>query len=359
MMKKNNTIRKLMKGNEALAEGAIIAGCKFYFGYPITPQNEIPEYMSKRMPETGGTFIQSESELAAINMVLGAAAAGGRAMTSSSSPGISLMQEGISYIAGCELPAVLANVVRGGPGLGGIGPAQSDYYQSVKGGGHGDYYTIVLAPSTVQEMMNLTIEAFDIADKYRNPVIILSDGLLGQMSEAIDIPSDYVPKKYEKPWALSNCAGREPNEIKSLYLDPSDLEKLNMRLYHKYKLVHKNERRYENFFTEDAEILLVAYGSASRICKSAVEYFRKHTNLKIGLFRPITLFPYPDEELLKAAERAKKIWVVEMSLGQMVEDVERIIAGKVPVKFFGRTGGVFISPGDIRAAIEKDIKKDN
>lgn len=341
-----------MKGNEALAEGAIIGGCRYYFGYPITPQNEIPEYMSKHLPEVGGTFIQCESELASINMVLGAAAAGARVMTSSSSPGISLMQEGISYIAGCELPAVIANVVRGGPGLGGIGPAQSDYFQATKGGGHGDYFTIVLAPSSVHEMMDFAIEAFDIADKYRNPVMILSDGLIGQMSESLDVPIDYIPTTYEKPYALTGCKGRKPNEIKSLYLDPNDLETLNLKLKKKYELIYENERRHESFNCDDAEILLVAYGTAARICKSVVEHYRENTKIKAGLFRPITLYPFPDVELLDAAKNAKKILVVEMSLGQMVEDIRRIIAGKCPVEFFGRTGGVFITPKEIRAALE-------
>ena len=350
------TKRMIFNGNTAMAEGAIIGGCRFYAGYPITPQNEVSEYMSYRMEEVGGTFIQSESEIAAINMVLGASAGGARAMTSSSSPGISLMQEGISYIAGCELPAVIANVVRGGPGLGGIGPAQSDYFQSVKGGGHGDYWTIVFAASTVQELMNFTIEAFDIADRYRNPVLILSDGLIGQMVETVDVPINYAPTLQEKPWALTGCKNRQPNEIKSLYLDPYDLEKHNLHLKEKYGTISKNERRYESFFTDGADVLIVAYGSVARICKSVVEYYRNETSYRVGLFRPITLFPFPEMELKIASKNAKIIWVIEMSLGQMVEDIQRILGNNIPIHFFGRTGGVFISPKDIREEIAKKLK---
>ncbi len=346
--------RVLMKGNEALAEGAIIGGCRYYFGYPITPQNEIPEYMSKRLHEIGGTFIQCESELASINMVLGAAAAGSRAMTSSSSPGVSLMQEGISYLAGCELPALIVNVVRGGPGLGGIGPAQSDYFQSVKGGGHGDYRTIVFAPSTVQEMMDFAIKSFEIADKYRNPFLILSDGLIGQMSESVDVPLEYEPKLIEKPWALTGCKNRQPNEIKSLYLDPQDLENLNMKLKNKYEILAENESRFENFYTDDAEILFVAYGSAARICKSVVEFYRKEKNIKAGLFRPISLYPFPEKELVVIAKRIKKIWVIELSLGQLYEDILRIAGRFCSIEFFGRTGGVFISPKEVMEHIDNN-----
>lgn len=342
----------LMKGNEAVGEGAVIAGCRHYFGYPITPQNELTAYMSRRMMDVGGTFIQSESELAAINMVLGAAAAGARAMTTSSSPGVSLMQEGISYIAGQQLPAVIVNVARGGPGLGSIGPAQSDYFQSVKSGGHGDYHCLVLAPSTAQEMLDLTILAFDLADHYRNPALVLTDGLLGQMMEPVVLPQPDQRKPIDKPWALTGCKGRPPNEIKSLYLDLDLLEALNQRLQEKYARMTQAERRCEHFMTDGVEVLLVAYGIAARICKAAIVAARSKGQ-PIGLFRPIALYPFPTPELQQTARNIKAVLVVEMSCGQMVEDVRLALGGAVPVSFYGRSGGNVVVPEDVLAQAQK------
>jgi 2-oxoglutarate ferredoxin oxidoreductase subunit alpha len=343
----------LMVGNEALGEGGVLAGCRHYFGYPITPQNELTEYMAKRMMEVGGTFIQSESELAAINMVFGAAAAGARTMTTSSSPGVSLMQEGISYLAGCELPAVIANVVRGGPGLGGIGPAQSDYFQSVKGGGHGDYHNIVLAPSTAQEMLDLTMLAFDLADEYRNPAIVLTDGLLGQMMEPVVIPDNPQPRQVEKPWALTGCRGRKPHHIKSLYLDNDLLEALNRKLQEKYRRMFERERRCEYFHTDaPLEALIVAYGSAARIAKAAVLNARA-AGRRLGLFRPITLYPFPEPELRTVARAADSILVVELSCGQMIEDVRLALGNDKAIRFCGRCGGNVVSPEEILTALSE------
>jgi 2-oxoglutarate ferredoxin oxidoreductase subunit alpha len=343
----------LMSGNEAMAEGAIQAGCSFYAGYPITPQNEIPAYMSWRMPEAGGVFIQAESELAAINMVYGAAAAGVRAMTSSSSPGMSLKQEGISYIAGAELPAVIINVMRGGPGLGNIWPAQSDYFQATKGGGHGDYHCIVLAPATVQEAFDMMPTTFDLADKYRNPAIILGDGMLGQMMEPI-VKSEIRISKSEtkKPWALTGCKGREPNIAKSFFLREGDLEKANIILQNKYKLIREKEQRYEELSLADAKIILVAYGTMARIAKSALNKLRKDGK-KIGFIRPITLWPFPEKIFSKAANPGVKFLVVEMSYGQMLEDVKLAVNGKAPVEFLGRAGGGIPSEHEIISRIKK------
>jgi len=343
---------RLLLGNEAIGLGAITAGCRYYFGYPITPQNELTEFMSRNIPAKGGTFIQSESELAAINLVLGAAAAGGLAMTSSSSPGISLMQEGISYIAGMQLPVVIANVVRGGPGLGGIGPAQSDYFQAVKGGGHGDYFTITLAPHTVQEMLDYTILAFELAQKYRNPALILTDGLMGQMSEAVEVPLDYKPKKFKKDWIMDGCKGRKPRIICSLFLDPKDLENHNYMLEKKYKDIQKNEVRFETFKTRGAEILLIAYGTSARICKAVVEMGRKQ-GLKLGLFRPVTLFPLAEKKLKQLASRMKAAMVVELSLGQFVQDVKRVLGDSCPLFFKGRTGGMVFTPDEVFKEVKK------
>jgi len=344
-------------GNVAIGEGAIIAGCRYYFGYPITPQNEISEYMSRRIPAHGGAFIQSESELAAINMVLGAAAGGGRAMTTSSSPGISLMQEGISYIAGMEIPCVIANVVRGGPGLGGIGPAQSDYFQAVKGGGHGDYHTIVLAPYNVQEMLDFTILSFDLADKYRIPVMILTDGLLGQTMETVEVPLNYQPKRYKKDWVMDGCKGRAPRRLRSLFLDPEDLEDHNHRLFAKYRIIEQKECLVDCFQTRGAlDILLVAYGTSARICKAVVEMGRKQ-GLRLGLFRPITLYPFDEQTLRDMASRARAVMVVELSMGQMLEDIRRIIGDRTPVFFKGRTGGMVFSPEEIFEEVGKTAKK--
>lgn len=342
----------LMCGNEACGEGAILAGCKFYAGYPITPQNELTAYMSKRMSDTGGIFIQAESELAAINMVFGAAAAGERAMTSSSSPGISLKQEGISYIAGAELPCVIVNMQRGGPGLGNIGPAQSDYFQSVKGGGHGDYKVIVLAPSSAQELLDHTFLAFDLADKYRNPVLILGDGLLGQMMEPVTIDrQEYEPRVIEKPWALTGCKGRQPNIIRSFFLPEGVLEEHNKHLQEKYAIIRKEEVRVQAFNLKDAEVIIVAYGSVARTAKAAMERARAK-GIKAGLIRPISLWPFPSRMINETASRDKKFLVIEMSAGQMVEDVMLAVNGKSEVDFYGRQGGGIPAEEEMLARIE-------
>lgn len=329
--------RALMKGNEAIAEGAIRSGCQAYFGYPITPQSEILEYMSRRMPELGRVFLQAESELAAINMVYGAAAAGFRVMTSSSGPGISLMQEGLSFIATAELPAVVVNVMRAGPGLGGILPGQADYFQATKGGGHGDYRLITLAPNSVQEAMDLTAEAFDLADKYRNPVMVLADGLIGQMMEPVEI-KQYPQNVPAKPWALRGCVGREKNFIRTLYLTPEPLEALNRKLERKYQVIAANEVRYQEYLLDDAEIAIVAYGTSSRVAHTAVRWARKE-GIKAGLLRPISLYPFPRHRLQEIAKRVRAVLVVEMSLGQMLEDVERAVCERVPVRLYSRLGG--------------------
>ncbi|NQU95657.1 MAG: 3-methyl-2-oxobutanoate dehydrogenase subunit VorB [Candidatus Omnitrophica bacterium] len=344
-MKTKNRI--LITGNEACGEGAIQAGCRFYAGYPITPQNELTAYMSKRMDETGGVFIQAESELAAINMVFGASVAGARAITTSSSPGISLKQEGISYLAGCELPAVIVNIMRGGPGLGNIAPSQADYFQATKGGGHGDYHCTVLAPASCQEMMDLTRTAFDIADKYRSPVIILGDGILGQMMEAVEINQKSRAKKQKsKPWALTGCKGRKPNKIRSLLLKDGELEDLNRRLQKKYELIKKNETRLEQYKTEDAKIIIAAYGTSGRIAKACVDRLREK-KIKAGLFRPISLWPFPYKALRKLGTGSTKFLVVEMSTGQMVEDVRLAVQNDKKVSFYGRTGGGIPSEEEI------------
>jgi len=354
-----------MKGNEAICEGAIAAGCQAYYGYPITPQNEIPAYMAKKMVELERVFLQAESELAAINMVFGSAVAGVRAMTSSSSPGISLKEEGISYLAGCELPAVIVNVQRGGPGLGNISGAQGDYFQATKGGGHGDYKNVVLAPYSVQEMYDLTILAFDLADKYRNPVIILTDGVLGQMLEPIQIPnSKFQITNYKKEWKLDGCKGREPRKIHSLLMAEGALEEHNWKLNEKYSKIKKNEVRYERYNLEDAEVVLVAFGIAARICKGAMNIAREQGH-KVGLIRPITLWPFPEKFISDTAQRlcspahpltrSPTFLVVEMNLGQMVEDVKLAVNGKVPVEFYGRPGGGLPTAEEILQEIRKLI----
>ena len=331
--------RILMCGNEALAEAAIIAGLDAYFGYPITPQNEVPAYMARRMPQENRVFLQCESELAAINMVFGAAATGKRVMTSSSSPGISLMQEGISYLAGAELPAVIVNVMRGGPGLGNIAPSQADYFQATRGGGHGDYRTIVFGPSTVQELVDCTQLAFDLADEYRIPVMILADGILGQMMEPVVLEKKKTARKLPaKDWALTGAKGREQNIIRSLWLGENVLEDLNNKLLAKYHKIEKDEVLYEQYEIQDSEIVLVAYGVAARIVRSAVDIARSE-GIKVGWIRPITLWPFPSEQISKIADELRIFLVVELSLGQMVEDVKLAVAGKVPVTFFGRAGG--------------------
>ncbi|MGA2775175.1 MAG: 3-methyl-2-oxobutanoate dehydrogenase subunit VorB [Candidatus Omnitrophota bacterium] len=329
----------LISGNEAIAEGALQAGCTFYAGYPITPQNELIAYFAKNLSSRGGIFIQAESELAAINMVYGASAAGVRAMTSSSSPGISLKQEGISYIAGAELPAVIVNIMRGGPGLGNIWPAQSDYFQSTRGGGHGDYRCIVIAPSCVQEAYDSMFTAFDLADKYRMPVIILGDGMLGQVMEPLKL-TKFKIKNYKKPWALTGCRNREPNIAKSFFMAEGDLEQANIKLQKKYKTIQAKEERFEDLFLDDVKIVLVAYGTMARIVKSVVNKLRKG-GLKIGLIRPITLWPFPENIFKRLAVKNKRLafLVVEMSYGQMLEDVKLAVNGKARVEFLGRSGG--------------------
>jgi 2-oxoglutarate ferredoxin oxidoreductase subunit alpha len=337
-----STKKILMTGNEAMAEGAIQAGCRFYAGYPITPQNEFTAYMAKHMPEVNGVFIQAESELAAINMVFGALAAGARAMTSSSSPGMSLKQEGISYIAGAELPAVIVNVMRGGPGLGNIWPAQSDYFQATRPG-HGDYHSIVLAPYSVQEAYEFMPLAFDLADRYRTPAIILSDAMLGQMMEPLVIDTRHKTQdtRHKIPWALTGCKDREPNIVKSFYMLEGDLEKFNLSLQKKYKVISQKEQRYEGLFLDDAKIILVAYGTMARIAKSAVQRLRKQGK-KIGLIRPISLWPFPKEifhKLQTPKSKLQTVLVTEMSYGQMLEDVKLSLKERINVEFLGRSGG--------------------
>src|SRR5208337_3669421 len=329
----------LMKGNEAIGEAAIIAGCRHYFGYPITPQNELPAYMAARLPKVGGTFLQAESEVAAINMVFGAAAAGARVMTSSSSPGVSLKMEGISYLAGAELPAVVVNMMRGGPGLGNIAGSQGDYFQAVKGGGHGDYHSIVLAPGTVQELADLTGKAFDLADQYRIVVILLGDGFTGQMSEPITLPEPSGKTFDKSQWSLSGAKGRDPHVIASMRLNPDNaLEILNLKLQAKYREIEEHEPMGESLRVEDAEYLLVGFGLSARICRSAVSVLRK-SGVKAGLFRPITLWPFPSAPLAAAAAGKKKVLVVEMNAGQMVQDV-RLSVGGAAVNNYGTLGGV-------------------
>ena len=339
-------MKKLLKGNEAIAEAAIQAGCRFFFGYPITPQNQIPEYMSKRMPQVGGCFLQAESEVAAINMVYGAAGAGARVMTSSSSPGISLKQEGISYIVGAELPCVIVNMVRGGPGLGSIQPAQSDYYQATRGGGHGDYRMCVLAPSSVQEAVTLTQEAFDIADRYQNPVMVLGDGLIGQMMEPVDMEEaknrQPAPDLKPKTWAATGHAPTQERPraiINSLYIDPQALEKHCMKLQAKYDAIEAAECRWQEEMVEDADIVIVAYGTTSRIARSAMRKCREQ-GARVGMIRPITLWPFPEAAIRATLPTAKKYLCVEMSTGQMVDDVRLAVNGQRPVEFYGRTGGM-------------------
>jgi len=344
----------LLSGNEALAEGAIRAGCRYYFGYPITPQSEIPAYMARRMREVGGVFLQAESELAAINMVYGASAAGGRAMTSSSGPGISLKQEGISYLVGAELPAVIVNVMRGGPGLGNIAPSQSDYFQAVKGGGHGDYHLIVLSPDSVQEMADLAYLAFDLADKYRNPVMILADAILGQMMEGVRL-GEFRKVRMEKDWAVSGAKGRRPNLIRSLYLEEGALEEHNRRLQEKYRQMLK-EVRFEQCKAEDAEIVLVAYGSMARLSKAVVEFLREK-GVKAGLLRPITLWPFPERIIRELAEKVRFFFVVEMNAGQMVEDVRLSVEGRVPVYFYGRMGGGVPTPSEVLSKVKERLNE--
>ncbi len=337
----------LMKGNEALAEAAIQCGCKHYFGYPITPQTEIAAYMSKRLPKEGGVFLQAESEVAAINMVLGATAAGVRSMTSSSSPGVSLKSEGVSYIAGSDLPALIINVQRGGPGLGGIQPSQSDYWQATKALGHGDFQMFVLAPSTIQEMVDFVPLAFEVGEKYRVPSMILSDGMLGQMMEPVEFPEKKDTAIAEKPWATNGHQNKRPkNIVNSLYIEPEVLENLVKERYERYEKIKAEEQRAEEFMTEDAEIVIVAFGASSRVARSAIKAAREE-GIKVGMVRPITLWPFPEKAIEKTISTAKKYLCVEMNMGQMVDDVRLVVNGRKPVEFFGRTGGVIPTPAEV------------
>ena len=347
--------RVLMKGNEAIAEAAIRAGCRHYFGYPITPQTEIAAYMAKKMPKIGGVFLQAESEIASINMVYGAAATGCRVMTSSSSPGISLKAEGLSYIAGSDVPALVVNVQRGGPGLGGIQPSQSDYFQATKGGGHGDYRMIVLAPASVQEMASLTIKGFNLADKYLMTAMILADGTIGQMMEPISF-EDAEVEHYEKPWALTGTqCKRKHNVVNSLYLKPDELEKKNFERYERYAIVEENEPMWEEFMMEDAEICVVAFGIASRVAKNAVVAAREE-GIKVGLIRPITLWPFPVKPLRAATDQCKAFISVELNMGQLIEDVRLATECKRPVSLCNRAGGMIPSPEQVLESIRKAQK---
>jgi len=343
----------LLSGNEALAEGALQAGCRCYFGYPITPQSEIPAYMVRRMKEVGGVFLQAESEIAAINMVYGAAATGARAMTSSSGPGISLKQEGLSFLAGAELPAVIVNVMRGGPGLGNIAPSQSDYFQATRGGGHGDYHLIVLAPNSVQEMLDLAYLAFELADKYRNPVMILADAILGQMMEGVEFKEENKGVK-KKDWIIGGDKGRKPNIIRSLFLEEGVLEEHNKKLQEKYARIRRLEVKYESMQTDDVELLLVSYGSMARLASEVVTRLRKK-GIKAGLLRPITLWPFPYSPIRKLTDRVRFFFVVEMSEGQMLEDVKLAVEGAVPVYFYGRLGGGVPTPLEVMERIEEKV----
>ncbi len=342
----------LMKGNEAIAEAAIIAGCRFYFGYPITPQTEIAAYMAKRMPKIGGTFLQAESEIAAINMVYGVSSTGKRVMTSSSSPGISLKAEGLSYLAGADLPALIVNVQRGGPGLGGIQPSQSDYFQATRGGGHGDYRMIVLAPSSVQEMADLTVKGFDLADKYRMTSMILADGTMGQMMEPVSL--DYeIGAPVEKPWATTGTGMKRPhNIVNSLFLKPDELERVNFERYERYAEIEKNEVMYEEYMMDDAEICIAAFGIAARVAKNAIVEARKR-GIKVGMIRPITLWPFPKDVFAAAADKVHTFISVELSMGQLIDDVKLYTGGKRPVMLCNRSGGMIPSPEQVLESIEK------
>ncbi len=343
----------LMKGNEALGEAAILAGCRNFFGYPITPQTELAAYMAKKLPKVGGTFLQAESEVAAVNMVYGAASAGQRVMTSSSSPGVSLKSEGMSYLAGCDLPALVVNVQRGGPGLGGIQPAQSDYFQATHGPGHGDFRLLVFAPSTVQEVVDTVFLAFEKADQYRMPAMILADGILGQMMEPVEFPEGADVKKFEKPWATTGTQGkRKKNIINSLFLQADQLEVINLERFKRYEEVMKNEQRWEEFMLDDAEIVVVAYGASARIAKNAIRAAREK-GVKAGLIRPISLWPFPTDILRKTAEKAKAFVSVELSMGQMINDIRLAIDCSRPVYLCNRVGGMVMTPDEVEAVIVK------
>ena len=347
--------KKLVKGNIALAEGAIQAGCKYYFGYPITPQNDIPEYLARNLPKIGGTFVPAESEVASINMVLGASASGKRSMTSSSGPGISLMQEGMSYMAGSDIPGVVINIMRTGPGLGGIDPSQGDYIQAVHGGGHGDYKNIVLAPASVQEMFDLTIKAFELSDKYRNPAMVIADAMLGQFQEGCVLKPDKKVETFEKDWALNGCEGRKPNLLKSLFLGPGEQEAHNLEIQEKYKELQEKEVLYEAYKLDDAELLIIAYGTPSRIAKTAIQAARNN-GIKAGLLRPKTISPFPVKEIYDYSSVIKKVLVVEMNTGQMLNDVKIASHKDAVISFYGRPGGGIPYPNEVLAEIEKAVK---
>ncbi len=348
--------RELWEGNQAIAEAAVRAGLEAYFGYPITPQNEILEWMSRRMPELGRAFVQSEAELGAINMVYGAACTGARVMTSSSSPGISLMQEGLSYIAGTEIPILLVNVMRGGPGLGNIAPSQGDYNQICKGGGHGDYHPIVLAPASVQEAVDLIPLAFDLAEKYLNIACVLLDGSIGQMMEPVELPPMREVKHRQMPWAVGGAQGRERHVLTSIYLEPTDEEKTNLRLLKRWQEVQANEIRFKEYFIDDAEIVVIGFGTAGRVALSAVRAARAQ-GIKVGLFRPVSVSPYPYGRVAELAGQAKCLLVVEMNSGQMLEDVRLAVNGRTPIEFYGRLGGVVPFPDEILNEIQRLAKK--
>jgi 2-oxoglutarate/2-oxoacid ferredoxin oxidoreductase subunit alpha len=348
--------RELMKGNEAVAEAAVRAGLQAYFGYPITPQTELLEYLSRRMPEMGRAFVQAESELGAINMVYGAACTGARVMTSSSSPGISLMMEGLSYIAGTEVPMVLVDVMRGGPGLGNIAPAQSDYNQIVHGGGHGDYHSIVLAPASVQESIDLTILSFDLAEKYRSIAVVLTDGALGQMMEPAELPP-MMPIKTARPeWAVSGAMGRERRFLSSIYLNPPEEEQANLRIARRWSEVQANEVRYKEYYLEDADFVVIGFGSAGRVALSAVRQARAE-GLKVGLLRPVTLNPFPEKVVEELSRRVQGMLVVEMNTGQMLEDVRLASQNRVPIEFFARLGGIMPVPDEVLPEIYRLVKE--
>jgi len=345
---------QLIKGNVALAEAAIKAGCLYYFGYPITPQNDIPEYLSLHLPEWGGTFVQAESEIASINMVMGASATGVRAMTSSSGPGISLMQEGMSYMAGSEIPGLVVNIMRCGPGLGGISPTQGDYFQATRGGGHGDYYNIVLAPASVQEMFDLTIKAFELSDKYRNPAMILADAILGQMKEPAVLEPREKSESYDKPWATTGASGRDPQHLKTLYLSDGEQEEHNLQLKKKYDEIREKEVMCEAKDLDGADLFVVAFGTASRIVKTAMSLAREE-GLRVGLIRPITLFPFPTKAIYEASKKIPKALVVEMNTGQMLTDVQIAVDKEADVYFYGRPGGGVPTPEEVLGEMKRSI----
>ena len=352
--------KKLMKGNEAIGEAAVCAGALNYFAYPITPQSEVAEYLCWRLPEVGGAFVQAESEVAVGNMLFGAACSGKRVFTTSSSPGISLMQEAISYMAGAHLPVVLINIMRGGPGLGGILPSQADYFQATKGGGHGDYHTLVLAPASVQEAVDLTILAFDLADKYRAPVMIIGDAMIGQMMESVEFPEKYREQNdpSTSDWALNGAKDRKSRILKSLYLDPDKLDENSFMLANKYDLIKKDEIRYELYnIKEKNRLLVVSYGTMSRVIQTAIDELEKDEGISVGLMRPITLYPFPGKQLYDEAVKPniEKVLSIEMSVGQMVEDVERFVKGKKPVEFSGKTGGLVPTPDDVKGYVRKSL----